>query len=89
MTGAQCVREGLKRSGRPPSIWGIAMSLRKERTKAVKGILSGRDVFVCLPTGYGKTLCCSILPHGGNFHLKELGGPKAVPMLVTLCWGLQ
>ena len=25
---------------------------------------------------------------GGNFHLK-VGGPKAVTMLVTLCWGLQ
>ena len=25
---------------------------------------------------------------GGNFHLK-VGGPKAVAMLVTLCWGLQ
>ena len=24
----------------------------------------------------------------GNFHLK-VGGPKAVAMLVTLCWGLQ
>ena len=27
---------------------------------------------------------------GGNFHLKVGGGgPKAVAMLVTLCWGLQ
>ena len=28
------------------------------------------------------------LAQGGNFHLK-VGGPKAVAMLVTLCWGLQ
>ena len=46
------------------------MSLREEQTKAIKGILSGRDVFVCLPTGYGKTLCYSILPKAFDF-LKE------------------
>ena len=46
------------------------MSLQEEQTKAVKGILSGRDVIVCFPTGYGKTLCYSILPKAFDF-LKE------------------
>ena len=63
------------RSGRLPSINAIRkaakymgyMSIREEQTKAVKGILSGRDVFVCLPTGYGKTLCYSILPKAFDF----------------------
>ena len=35
----------------------------------------------CLSTSYGKF-------QGGNFHLK-VEGPKAVAMLVTLCWGFQ
>ena len=46
------------------------MSLREEQTKAVNGILSSRDVFVCLPSRYGQTLCYSILPKVFDF-LKE------------------
>ncbi len=42
-------------------------SLRDEQKQAVRGFLSGRDVFVCLPTGYGKTLCYSILPKAFDF----------------------
>ena len=37
-------------------------SLRKEQMKAITFFASGNDVFVSLPTGFGKTLCYSVLP---------------------------
>ena len=36
--------------------------LKEEQRCAVKDIYEGRDVFVCLPTGYGKSLCYQTLP---------------------------
>ena len=36
--------------------------LRPEQITVVKAFVGGKDVFVCLPTGYGKSLCFAILP---------------------------
>lgn len=37
-------------------------SLNEHQKAAVMAIVGGKDVFVCLPTGYGKSLCfqCSV-----------------------------
>ena len=32
--------------------------LKEEQLAAVKGAYEGQDVFVCLPTGYGKSRAC-------------------------------
>ena len=37
-------------------------SLKEEQKKAVKVFVGGKDVFVSLPTGYGKSLCYALLP---------------------------
>ena len=35
--------------------------LKVEQHKALKAFIEGRDVFVALPTGYGKSLCYALL----------------------------
>ena len=37
--------------------------LRAEQAAVVQGVLDGKDVFVALPTGYGKSLCFAVLPY--------------------------
>ena len=34
--------------------------LKKEQSQAIRSFVSGRDVFVALPTGYGKSLLLRI-----------------------------
>ena len=36
--------------------------LREEQELAILSFVSGNDVFVSLPTGYGKSLCYAVLP---------------------------
>ena len=36
--------------------------LKKEQRSAIRDFVSGRDVFVLLPTGYNKSFCYALLP---------------------------
>ena len=36
--------------------------LKEEQKQAVKAFVKGKDVFISLPTGYGKSLCYALLP---------------------------
>ena len=40
---------------------GIA-SLKAKQREAITRFVGGEDVFVCLPTGFGKSLCYALLP---------------------------
>ena len=42
-------------------------ALKEEQGKVIVEFMNGRDVFVILPTGYGKNLCFACLP--GAFDL--------------------
>ena len=42
-------------------------TLKPKQVKAVEAFVDGRDVFVSLPTGYGKSVIYSVLP--GTFDL--------------------
>lgn len=37
-------------------------SLKEEKRVAIREFLEGRDVFIVLPTGFGKTACFTCLP---------------------------
>ena len=37
--------------------------VKEEQLKAARDFMTGRDVFVCLPTGSGKSVCYSWLPY--------------------------
>ena len=40
----------------------IAVNLKEKQFEAILSFMPGKDVFVSLPTGYGKSLIYSILP---------------------------
>ena len=52
-------------------------SLKREQREAIQEFLSGKDVFVSLPTGYGKTYCYSLLPLAFDY-LRESQHPSIV-----------
>ena len=63
-----CYREAAKSLGYP--------TLKDEREKVLSKFLEGNDVFVSLPTGYGKSLSYAALPHA--FDLKRFGSMEPV-----------
>ena len=40
----------------------FGFTLKEKQKEVISAFISGNDVFCCLPTGYGKSLCYSILP---------------------------
>jgi bloom syndrome protein len=46
-------------------------ALKDEQEEAAVAILQGKDVFVQLPTGYGKTMILALLPFAFDFFLKQ------------------
>ena len=53
--------------------------MSSEQRAVVQAFVDGRDVFVCLPTGSGKSLCYWILP--GVFD--RLRGPDGIVVVVS------
>ena len=56
MSFDECVSKALHRLGMPH------ISLKKEQLASMEAIYAGRDVFMWLPTGYGKSICYQALP---------------------------
>ena len=50
-----------------------------KQREAVEAFISGRDVFVCLPTGYGKSFCYGCLP----IDFDCLRGQTSIVVVVT------
>ena len=56
--------------------------LKPEQLAAVRCIVSGKDVFVWLPTGFGKSLCYEVLPFVFD-HLKGQG-PEGFSLVLVI-----
>lgn len=63
-------------------------SLKEEQRSAIWSMHQGRDVFVCLPTGYGKSLCYQTLPFVMDYKMFAAGlggsGKSAVVVVSPL-----
>ena len=56
--------------------------LKPKQYKTVKEFMSGKDVFECLPTGSGKSLCYAVLPTVFN-HLRQKTSPTSLVIVVS------
>ena len=59
-------------------------SLREEQTEVVKAFLGGRDVFVALPMGSGKSACYTVLPVVVDNLRKELQMEVSAPNCILV-----
>ena len=57
------------------------MVLKPEQLQAVCHVYEGRDVFLWLPTGFGKSICYEILPF--LFDLKLASGECSIVIVVS------
>ena len=57
-------------------------SIREEQFDSIRAILEGRDVFVSLPTGSGKSLCYGCLPLVFN-ELRAVPQGKSIVVVVS------
>ena len=67
------------------------LELKPEQEEAVASFVRGADVFVSLPTGYGKSLCFGLLPrvfdllrtprmHVTDYVNREFLGANCIPL---------
>ena len=48
-------------------------TIRPDQNRAIKSFMEGRNVFISLPTGSGKSLCFSVLPYAFDYLYKRVG----------------
>ena len=57
--------------------------LKPEQDRAVRSFVEENDVFICLPTGYGKSLCFAVLPHLFDY-LRSHGSSNGTSILICV-----
>ncbi len=53
------------------------LNLKDEQQRVIREVYRGRDVFVVLPTGFGKSICFQVLPFLFDHKLGLVGGEKS------------
>lgn len=57
--------------------------LREEQKQAIRAVYNGSDVFVWLPTGFGKSICFQTLPFMFDYKLDLVNANKKSVVLVV------
>ena len=52
-----------------------SLKLKPKQIEAIRMVYENKDVFVWLPTGYGKSICFHVLPYVFDFKLGRVGAP--------------
>ena len=60
------------------------LELNNHQKESLKAITSGRDVFVSLPTGFGKLICFQSVPFAWDFLHRHTLGEDAQSILPAL-----
>ena len=55
-------------------------NVKDEQLQVVENVISGKDVFAVLPTGFGKSLCFALLP--GIFN-RVMRVPTSIAVVVS------
>lgn len=59
------------------------LSPKQPQIQAIRAVYDSRNVFVWLPTGFGKSLCYQALPFVMDFKLGLVGTPRSSTVLVV------
>ena len=62
------------------------IKLKDKQREAVHSIYHGKDVFLWLPTGYGKSICYQCLPFWLDHKLKRIGLPPSERSVLRRCF---
>ena len=62
-----CLAFALERIGKQQ------LKLKREQVASIRHVYDGKDVFVCLPTGFGKLICFECLPFVFDFRHNRTG----------------
>ena len=60
-------------------------SLRETQRKVIEAYLKGKDVFLCSPTGSGKSLCFEIAPYAIDFMKYDVTAVTMQNITKTVC----
>ena len=59
------------------------LTLKDQQLQAINAVYSGKDVFVFLPTGFGKSICYQVLPFLFDHKCGLAGGQKKCVIVVS------
>ena len=59
------------------------LTLKDQQRQAIYAVYSGKDVFVFLPTGFGKSICYQVLPFLFDHKSGLAGGQKKCVIIVS------
>ena len=57
--------------------------LKKEQLQTIRNLYNGKDVFLWLPTGFGKSICYEVLPLLFDYKSSRAGPGNSTVLVVS------